>query len=269
MRLLKKSRSSLQAEFTLILDRIDLYPFRVVGALLVLGILLSIIVMSTHPPSLSSGETDSWWRIALNLAHGHGYSLCLTNYFPFCGPSDQVTAAREPVPVLLFAAVAWLGKDSLWLAEIVEAIIYLAIIVAIYFLTLEWSNPRSAVIASFLWTMYLPALELIPQVSGDLFTALCVTLAILFVLRARTTAKTRDWVIAGICLGLAVISRSATLVIAFVVIVGQIVEAWHQGLNRKEILQPAIIIFDLILLMMAPWLIRNRLSLGRPLLGSS
>jgi len=140
MMLLKKSRSSLNGEFTRILHEIDLYPFRVVGVLLVLGILLSIIVMSTHPPSLSSGETDSWWQIALNLAHGHGYSLCLTNYFPFCGSANEVTATREPVPVLLFTVVAWLGKDSLWLAEIVEAIIYLAIIVAIYFLTREWAN---------------------------------------------------------------------------------------------------------------------------------
>lgn len=267
--LLRKSHSSLGDELTRILNRIGLYPFWAVGAFVVLGILLSVVVIATHPPSLTSGETDSWWQISLNLIHGHGYSLCLARYFPFCGPSNQVTAAREPVPVLLFAAVAWLGQDSLLVAEIVEAIIYLAIIVTVYFLTREWADTRSAIIASFLWTIYLPALELIPQVSGDAFAALCTTLGILFTLRARKTAKTRDWIIAGICLGLAVMSRSATLVITLVVIVGQTIESWHRRLRLKEIIRPALLIFGLVILMMVPWLIRNRLSLGRPILGSS
>jgi 4-amino-4-deoxy-L-arabinose transferase-like glycosyltransferase len=269
MMLLRKSYSSLRDELTRILNQIDRYPFRAVGAFVVLGILLSVVVIATHPPSVTSGETDSWWQISLNLIHGHGYSLCLARYFPFCGPSNQVTATREPVPVLLFAAAAWLGQDSLLVAEIIEAIIYLAIIVTVYFLTREWADTRSAVIASFLWTIYLPALELIPQVSGDLFAALCITLGILFTLRARKTAKTRDWLIAGICLGLAVMSRSATLVMASIVIVGQTVESWHRRLGLREIIRPAILIFGLVILMMAPWLIRNRLSLGSPILGSS
>jgi 4-amino-4-deoxy-L-arabinose transferase-like glycosyltransferase len=135
---------------------------------------------------------------------------------------------REPVPVLLFALVAWIGNESLWIAGIIEALVYLMIILSVYYLTREWADPRSAVIASLLWAIYLPALELLPQVSGDLLAALCTTLGILFTLRARKTQQTRDWLITGIFLGLAVLSRSATLVIALLVIGGHMIESWHQ-----------------------------------------
>jgi 4-amino-4-deoxy-L-arabinose transferase-like glycosyltransferase len=269
MRQLRQGQPSLRHELTRILHLIDVYPFRAVGAFLVLGILLSVIVMATHPPSLNSGETDSWWTIALNLIHSHGYSLCLPRYFPFCGPSNQVTATREPVPVFLFAAAAWFGNDSLGIAEIVEAIIYLAIIVAIYFLTREWADTRSAVIASFLWTIYRPALELIPQVSGDLLAALFITLAILFTLRARRTRQARDWVIAGIGLGISILSRSATLVIAVIVIGGQIVDALRHKLPPKDVVKSALLLSCLVILITTPWLLRNRVVMGRLLIGSS
>jgi 4-amino-4-deoxy-L-arabinose transferase-like glycosyltransferase len=252
-----------------ILNLMEASPVYTVGVVLILGILLAGISMLHHPPSLKSGETDSWWMIALNLNHGHGYSLCLKQYFPFCGPSNQVTAMREPLPVFLFALVARLGNDSLWLAAIVQALVYLAIILSVYFLTREWADARSGVIASFLWTIYLPALELIPQVSGDLLATLCLTLGILFVFRARKTMKTRDWLIAGFWLGLAVISRSATLVIALVLIIGLGMEFWHQHLKAKNIVRPTLILFSVVILLMTPWLIRNKLALGRPIVGSS
>jgi 4-amino-4-deoxy-L-arabinose transferase-like glycosyltransferase len=254
---------------TRMLSLIDTHPVRAVGLILILGSLLATISMINRPPSLQAGETDSWWVIALNLIHGHGYSLCMTQYFPFCGPSNQVTATREPVPVLLFAVAAWVGKESLWVAASGEVIIYLAMIPSIYFLTREWSDSRSAVIAAFLWVIYLPALELIPQVSGDLFAALCTSLGILFVLRARKTQAILHWILAGAGLGLAVLSRSATLVIALLVIGGPTIESWRQHLRPRDIIRPALLISGLVILIMAPWLIRNRLALGRPILGSS
>ena len=252
-----------------ILNLIDIYPFRTIGIIFILGILLSAVVMASHPPSVKSGETDSWWTIALNLIHGQGYSLCLTRYFPFCGHSNQVTATREPVPVLLFALAARIGKESLWIAEIFEAIIYLALILSVYYLTREWADSRSAVIASFLWAIYLPALELIPQVSGDLLAALCTTLGILFILRARKTQQTHDWLITGIFLGLAVLSRSATIVIALLVIGGQMIESWFQRVKRKGLMRPVLLMFGLVMLSMGLWVVRNYVSLGRPIIGSS
>jgi len=159
--------------------------------------------------------------------------------------------------------------ESLWAATFVELILYLAILVVIYFLTREWAKPCTALLAAFLWAMYIPAIELIPQVSGDLLAALLVSVGILFTMRARRTRRILHWLIAGLSLGLAVLSRSGTLVIAAVVIGGVVLEAWRARSRFREIVSPALILLSLVVLLMAPWLIRNKTVFGRPIFGSS
>ncbi|HLO15626.1 MAG TPA: glycosyltransferase family 39 protein, partial [Anaerolineales bacterium] len=225
------------------------HPKLVLALIFSLGIITSIAVNLKHlPPAPNAGENDTWWAIALNLIHGHGYSLCLTSYFPFCGPANQLTAAREPLPVLLFAGVALVSHASLWAATFVELLIYLAILLVIYFLTREWANSRAALLAAFLWAIYIPAIELIPQVSGDLLAALFVGLGMLFTLRARRTRDLHHWLIAGINFGLAVLSRSGTLVVSTAVIGGLLLEAWRVRPGFRKIISPALILSSLIIL---------------------
>src|SRR5207237_1049283 len=83
---------------------IDMRPGRSLALILLLALSLSVARILVHPVSLSSGETGNWWPIIDNVEDGRRYNACLTDYFPFCGPTNQVTAAREPLPVLLFAA---------------------------------------------------------------------------------------------------------------------------------------------------------------------
>ncbi|HSB01026.1 MAG TPA: glycosyltransferase family 39 protein [Anaerolineales bacterium] len=252
------------------LTLIDAYPFRILALIVVLGIVVSLALnMESLPPAPNAGENDSWWTIAQNLAHGQGYRLCLPRYFPFCDPNNQITAAREPLPVLLFAVVAFLSGGSLWAATVVEWSLYLTILVVIYFLTREWLNTRAALLAALLWAVYIPAIELIPQVSGDLLAALLVSLGILFVLRARRTGRIRDWVLAGTSLGLAVVSRSGTLVVAAILIAGVLLEGWRQRVRLQEIVIRGLIFSGLVVLFLGPWLIRNEMAFGRPVLGSS
>ena len=252
------------------LSFVDMYPLYVLTMTIVLAVVVSLFMnRKTLPPVPNAGENDTWWAIALNLAHGEGYSLCLTRYFPFCGPSNQATATREPLPVLFFAGLALLFGESLWAAVMAEILIYLSILVSVFLLTREWSDTRAGLLAAFLWAIYVPAHELIPQVSGDLLAALLVTLGILYSMRARTSEHPRDWLVAGTILGLAVVTRSGTLVIAAVIITGIVLEFWLRKLRSKEILLPAVILSSIVLLFMLPWLIRNKIVMGRPVLGSS
>lgn len=252
------------------LSFVDAYPLYILGVIIVLAVLISLVLNKSNlPPAVNAGENDTWWAIAVNLAHGDGYSLCLQRYFPFCGPSNQATATREPLPVLLFAGLALLSGESLWVAVAAEFLIYLSILVLIYFLTREWSNPRAALLAASLWGLYIPAHELISQVSGDLLAAFLVGLGILYVMRARTSRHPRDWLLAGTCLGLATVSRSGMLVVAGLVIAGVVLESWSRRLRLQEIATPALMLSGLLILFVAPWLIRNQLVLGRPVVGSS
>lgn len=252
------------------LSFVDMYPVYVLVMIIVLAVIVSLFLnRKTLPPMPNAGENDTWWAIALNLAHGEGYSLCLTRYFPFCGPSNQATATREPLPVLLFAGLALLFGESLWAAVTAEFFIYLSILISVYFLTREWSGTRAGLIAAFLWAIYIPAHQLISQVSGDLLAALLVSLGVFYVIRAKESRHPRDWLVAGTSLGLAVVTRSGTLVVAAVMIAGVLLESWLRRLRWKEILTPVVMLSALVLLFMSPWLIRNKLVLGRPVLGSS
>jgi len=244
-------------------------PLLILGIILIFISIRALLFVAKSPPALTSGETDSWWAISLNLIHGDGYSLCLSKYFPFCSPENQLTAMREPAPVLFFALVAIMGNESLWAATFAEFVIYLSIPILLFFLTREWSNTRAGLVAAFLWALNLPALDLIPQVSSDLLAGLLVSVGILMTLRARMTQRTRDWFSAAICLGLAVMSRSATLVIVIVVIAGQCIDFLKKKLDRQQLFRSVITVTTTTVVIMAPWLIRNQIAFGQPIIGSS
>ncbi|MCX6060445.1 MAG: glycosyltransferase family 39 protein, partial [Chloroflexi bacterium] len=120
-----------------------------------------------------------------------------------------------------------------------------------------------------IWVIYPRAMPLISQVSGDLLAGLGVTFGILFTLHARKTDSIRDWILAGIGLGIAVMSRSAMLMVALTVIAGLTIDRWNLRKNYREWIRPSLLIFAVVLIIMTPWIIRTKLVFGRPLIGSS
>jgi hypothetical protein len=244
--------------------------------MLVLVILISLTLLAgtlrlrIDAPDFNKGETTSWWGITLNLVRGFGYSLCNQYYFPFCSATSSATAMREPAPVLLFAGVALLFKESLLAAGVVELLLLIGVVVLLFFLTREWTCSSSAgFLSAIIWVIYPRAMPLISQVSGDFLAGIGVTFGILFTLRARKSDNMRDWILAGIGLGIAVMSRSAMLMVAVTVIAGIVIERWGLRNNFREWLRPAFFTFVVILMIMTPWIIRTKLVFGRALIGSS
>ena len=78
----------------------DQHPALVLLAILFLALSMGIIKLQIDPPSPEFNWENRWWQIAVNVARGEGYVSCKPNYFPFCGPDNEVTAMREPLPVL-------------------------------------------------------------------------------------------------------------------------------------------------------------------------
>ena len=230
---------------------------------------IGVVWLFLHPPQFQNGETVSWWGIALNLKRGYGYSLCNQYYFPFCDVAGPATAMREAAPVLLFAGVARLFNESLFAAGVTELLLYIGVMIAVFHLARDWKGPLAGLLAAFGWAVYPRAISLIPQVSGDLLAALGVTVGILFVQRARKSDRTRDWLLAGLGLGVATLSRSVMLVVAVTVVAGLGIERW--GLRRRvvEWIRPALLVAAVVASLLTPWLIRTRIVFGHPLVGSS
>jgi len=162
---------------------VDAHAITVLVLIACLALALNIAIVINQPPIINSGETSHWWPIISNLIHGRGYAMCEPEYFPFCSPSNQLTASREPVPVFIFAVVALLANQPFLAAFIIEIGLYLAILLITFLLTRALANTRAALVAALLWAVFIPGLELVPQVSGDLLACLFLTLSMFFLMR--------------------------------------------------------------------------------------
>jgi dolichyl-phosphate-mannose-protein mannosyltransferase len=222
-----------------------------------------------EPLSMQTGQTPDWWTIATNLIGGQGYASCVPRYFPFCGPINQMTASREPMPVLIFAGLALLTNQSLLAAIVLELLTYVVIPLFVFLLTRRLTNGLMALLSAFVWVIYRPALDLIPQVSGDLLATLFTVAGLFFVFRARSSNRTFDWIAAGLALGLGVLSRSAVLAVAGVIVMGLLVERSFAVQSLRERLRPSFTITMIVGLMLIPWIAHNEVVFGEPVIGST
>jgi hypothetical protein len=253
----------------LLLNILDAQTTKILVFISLLVFIVELTLIVVRPPSAYIGQIGNWWTIALNLTHRQGYALCNHSYFPFCGPDNQITASSEPAPVFLFAGIALLTRDSLVAASFAEVFLYILVMWGVFALTKEWATPRAALLAAVLWAIYPPALRLIPLFSGDLMATVGVTLGMVFLLRARKTDRTWDWLATGIGLGVGVMSRSAVLVVVATVMLGLILERLQGWKNSRNWLRPVLLVSLFVAAMMIPWMVRNEIVLGKPVLGST
>lgn len=252
---------------------LDDHLFQALALIVVFALAFNALRLWSEPLTYQTGQTDNWWTVVVNLLDGKGYASCFPKYFPFCGPTNQITAMREPAPVFLFTVTALLSNQSLEAAALVEMALNLAVLVALFWLTREWANPRAALLAALLWAIYLPAIKLVAQVSGDLLATCGLVVGMYFVLRARRTNRLRDWVVAGLGVSVSVMSRSAMLIVAATLIGGLLVEGALKWRAKQQSLlvsaRPALVMGLAVLALLGPWVVRNDLALGSPVIGST
>jgi len=234
--------------------------------LLLLGLAVNLMWLVAHPPGPESGETAHWWPIISSLVHGQGYDACFPEYFPGCSSHRWPTAAREPIPIFLFAAVAALTGESLLAASFVQVLIDVLVLLALLLLAKEIAGDRLALRAGLFWIFYLPALKLIPQVSGELVAGLGVVSGLFFYLRARRGGRLLHWLAAGMSLALASLSRSSSLCIILALVALNLADL-RLAITRRFVSSGAFVLGAALTLM--PWVVRNYTTLGTPFVGST
>jgi 4-amino-4-deoxy-L-arabinose transferase-like glycosyltransferase len=235
--------------------------------ILLAGMVFAFYVLRSPTVNMDQ-RMDDPWTIALNLAQGKGYTACSAGYFPFCARTDQQTAMREPVMILMFAVAIWLLGPSLYTAFFVDLLLFLGVLFLLYHLTRRRAGAAAALLAAFLWVIYLPLGRIFENNTGDLSAAFWFTLAMIFFLRiSASSARLRDLLAAGGSTGLAVLSRSALLApagILFLFLLFDISPKGRPALRRS--LRPAALFLLALLLTLSPWLVRNQMVFGRPLM---
>lgn len=266
----KKSLSSFLRPACLLFDKtwVNQHILLLLFSLIALGILINI-TMFFYAPSNPPFKTDgNDWSIAANLVNGQGYAFCQDKYFPFCGPGNQVTAMREPVGVLLMAA-AMLISPSQVSGLIMLKLLYLGTLVMIYII-LKDTDRRLALLGAFLWLISIPVIQGLNEDGGDLAGAFFFSIGLYFFQKGRREHKVWHWILSGIFLGLASLSRSIFLGIAIGLGVGLLIErpkgkfyGWRARLG------PVLILISSLGLVVTPWIVRNNMVFGTPVVGSS
>ncbi len=237
--------------------------------ILVLGMLIVISTLVISSPKTLFLSDNGTWAIARNLVSGRGYSACDTAYFPACGTTaSQTTAMREPVPVLLMAAAMSIFPSA-YSGIIVQGLLYLGTALVLY-ATWKEKNRHTALLAALLWTISLPVLTEINNDSGELAAAFFLSLGLFQLRKGWQGSNRREWILAGLFMGLASLSRTVLLGVAVGLGIAFLIQRlWTTSFNKRKQISHALMFLLTVGLVFAPWLIRNTLVFGQPVLGST
>jgi 4-amino-4-deoxy-L-arabinose transferase-like glycosyltransferase len=229
---------------------------RFVWAVLALGLLLrvGVILVAFANEQSFNGDSVYYMRIARQpirflssadlTSSGPLYPLFLVPFFnliPDTAPLAQVTAAR--------LAQAVIDTATVWLVYAIARELFGELV------------GRVALVAQALDVRYLFATGIIA--TETLFIALFAWFMLLY-LRAAAQEKSGPYRIAGVALGLSVLTRPVPLL--FPVLLA--VHAWFSGLKRRRALRDAVKLrgvawmSGVMLLVIAPWIVRTMLVTG-------
>lgn len=206
---------------------------------------------------------NGWLEIAENLAAGEGYSTQkLLTYFGL--PSAVPTAARGPVPVFVLAFLLTVFRTSFYHALLIFSWTLSAFsAVLLYKLAREiFSSGKAALTAGFIYAFYFPEMNIsvaYAAASESLFTLLLL-IYFLLIVKEMKNPDAKNAVRAGIVLGLAFLCRPAVLFFPF----------FYAGLMirkfRSQALKNIFLFTAVFVLCLAPWVVRNYMIFGKPVL---
>ena len=241
-------------------------------------ILLTLIVFSLgidigrfHEKSidLEGGQTQIWWEIAQNIETGAGYKACHDSYIPNCANTEQITAMREPLPVLVFALIGKVSHDSVTALAFIQIFIYFVTFFGVFFLGKSIGGAETGLLSLLFWTFYLPQEKVEAVLTGDLLATAFLLLGFVLFVRVVKKNRLRDWLGFGVVMGLAVLSRSATLIVALVLVGSYILYFRDKTLPFRDIAWKGFLSLAILGMTISPWVIRNYIVFGEPIFGTS
>ena len=175
---------------------------------------------------------------------------------------------REPVPVMVMA-VAMLIYPSQFLGVALQGLLYLGTALTISSI-LKGNDRRLSLLAALLWVISVPVVKEITNDSGDLAAAFFLSIGIWSFQQGRRKPLGRYWILSGVLLGLASLSRTVLLGVSIGLGFGLLFERLKiTSHSWRERLAPVGLFFASISLVVAPWIVRNDVVFGVPVVGST
>jgi 4-amino-4-deoxy-L-arabinose transferase-like glycosyltransferase len=190
-------------------------------------------------------DSADYVRLGLSLANGHGFGS--THFAPGGGP----TALRPPLwPLALSSSFRVLGHD-LMRARLFEAGLGALLAVLVSVLGAQLWGELVGAVAGMVVAVYPPlVLTSVSVMSEALFLPLEIGI-VLAALAARRSGRVRWVVVAGVLVGLLVLTRPIGIVVLLPVIL------LVRGADLRRALRNAAIVTGLAMLVVLPWEIRD------------
>jgi 4-amino-4-deoxy-L-arabinose transferase-like glycosyltransferase len=192
-------------------------------------------------------DAHHYHGIAAALADGRGFS----HPFPFL--VLHPTAWRPPLYPLLLGTVYQVTGPSVAAGQVLGAVLGTGVVVLGALLAERMAGPGAGVAAGVGLALYPPL------VAADV-TLLTESLSLLLLLAVVLLAGTGRWALAGVAAGLLTLTRPSAQ--ALVGVIGLWL-AWQVGWRR------ALVFVACAAAVVAPWVVRNWVQLGRPVLVTS
>jgi 4-amino-4-deoxy-L-arabinose transferase-like glycosyltransferase len=213
-------------------------------AALLVRVLYCVLLLRHYVPE---SDASDYYKIAVSVSHGKG----LATTFPF--GFEHATAFRPPLFPALLGAVFAITGPSLGVAQAVNVLLGSTVVVLLAILATRLGGPRAGWLAGGLAVVYPPLL------AND-GPPLTESLALTLLLAGLLALSRRRCLVAGIAIGLLVLSRpSAQLLVPVLGIWLLFAVGW-----RRTVLF-AVMVGVIVL----PWVARNQIVLGKPVLVTS
>jgi len=220
------------------------------GIVAVLGVALLARVLywvRMSPDYVPLSDAIHYDELAQNIANGMGYA----HKFPQL--EAHPTAFRPPLyPALLGGLYKVFGAHVV-VGRVFSLVLGLGVVLLAYLLVLRIAGWRAAIVTGLLVAVYPPLL------ANDTFL-LTEPLSLLLMLAMLLMLDRHRWVWAGAFCGLLVLSRPSA---QFIVVVVAAWVLWQVGWKR------ALTFVGVTALLVVPWVLRNWIQVGEPVLVSS
>ncbi|MBN2355494.1 glycosyltransferase family 39 protein [candidate division KSB1 bacterium] len=218
------------------------------ACILLIAALLRLFFIFQLPEHVQWSDEENNLHIAENVASGKGYVL----------KDGKPTAIKPPGYPLLLAVTRLLGGETLLHIRLLQVFISVLTILLAGIMTGQLFDYRTALLAMvgfsiYPYFIYLPGTIL----ATGLFCAL-VLFGMWLYYKALSTNNNNYLMVSGFVWGVAALTVSTAVVLAFVLILWQLRNSFRRP---RAALSPALFVIA-FLMVTVPWMVRNNQSVG-------
>ena len=232
----------------------------VVTALALAVRVLYVLLVMRHR---ALGFDSNWYHdMANNLSRGRGYEVrCVVTSCDF-----HPTAYFPPLFPLLLAVPARLGASSLTSLQLFACCLGSCTVVAVGLLARRLGGPSVGLVAAGIAAVHPMFFAADGGLMSESLYLLVVTSVLLAAYRALERPSMFRWAVLGLLIGVAALTRGEGLALLLLALpVGAAVR--RQPISRRLALSGVAVVMSLAVV--APWVIRNSLTFGEPVLLST